>query len=246
MNRYKNYFLPLAIFFIYACSGSDMNTEMKSNKTNMNLANSWVTAGYTGKSEAIEMVKNNMAEDGVSVGDRYVGFGFIWNPDGDGMVVDYVVPDSPADSVLKEGDAFVEVNGVRLTNDNRNQLGFRGMPGENVNAVILRDGMEMPISFARGPVQVRYSKDQVLSNFESGDAETWGPEEFNVIETAVTDEGVVYVLHWAEFIEDSTGYKANAFTTTRFEFNDEGKVSWVGDLSEDRFVLEQQGWSITR
>ena len=26
------------------------------------------------------------------------------------MVVDYVVPDSPADSVLKEGDAFVEVN----------------------------------------------------------------------------------------------------------------------------------------
>ena len=56
----------------------------------------------------------------------------------------------------------------------------------------------------------------------------------------------VYVLHWAEFIEDSTGYKANAFTTTRFEFNDEGKVSWVGDLSEDRFVLEQQGWSITR
>ena len=65
MKRYKNYFLPLAIFFIYACSGSDMNAEMKSNKTNMNLANSWVTAGYTGKSEAIEMVKNNMAEDGV-------------------------------------------------------------------------------------------------------------------------------------------------------------------------------------
>ena len=38
------------------------------------------------------------------------------------MVVDYVVPDSPAADVLKEGDAFVEVNGVRLTNDNRNQL----------------------------------------------------------------------------------------------------------------------------
>ena len=107
------------------------------NATGMNLATSWVTAGYTGKSEAIEMVKNNMAEDGISGWYRYVGFGFIWNPEGDGMVVDYVVPDSPADSVLKEGDAFVEVNGVRLTNDNRNQLGFRGMPGEKVNAVIL-------------------------------------------------------------------------------------------------------------
>ena len=71
-----------------------------------------------------------------------------------------------------------------------------------------------------------------------------GSRGFNVIETAVTDEGVVYVLHWAEFIEDSTGYKANAFTTTRFELMK--GVSWVGDLSEDRFVLEQQGWSITR
>ena len=95
-----------------------------------------------------------MADDGVSVGDRYVGFGFIWNPEGDGMVVDYVVPDSPADSVLKEGDAFVEVNGVRLTNENRNQLGFRGMQNcchtqTNTNIICT-------------PVQVRYSKEQVL------------------------------------------------------------------------------------
>ena len=144
MKKFKNYFLALSVFFIYACGG-DMNVDTKSNKTNMDLATSWVTAGYTGKSESIEMVTNNMADDGVSVGDRYVGFGFIWNPEGDGMVVDYVVPDSPADSVLKEGDAFVEVNGVRLTNENRNQLGFRGMPGENVNAVILRDGLELSL-----------------------------------------------------------------------------------------------------
>ena len=125
MKKFKNYFLALSVFFIYACGG-DMNVETESNKTNMGLATSWVTAGYTGKSESIEMVTNNMADDGVSVGDRYVGFGFIWNPDGDGMVVDYVVPDSTADSVLKEGDAFVEVNGVRLTNENRNQLKIRG------------------------------------------------------------------------------------------------------------------------
>ena len=40
-----------------------MNVDTKSNKTSMNLATSWVTAGYTGKSESIEMVTNNI-EDG--------------------------------------------------------------------------------------------------------------------------------------------------------------------------------------
>ena len=65
------------------------------NKTSMNLAFYGLQLVIL---ENFEMVKNNMAEDGISVGDRYVGFGFIWNPEGYGMVVDYVVPDSPADS----------------------------------------------------------------------------------------------------------------------------------------------------
>jgi hypothetical protein len=29
-------------------------------------------------------------------------------------------------------------------------------------------------------------------------------------------------------------------------FNEDGKISWVGRLTEDRFVLEQLGYSITR
>ena len=196
-----------ALILISACSTESSNKHQDS----MDLATAWVTASLSSQESALSMVKNNMADDGVSVGERYVGFGFIWNPDGDGMVVDYVVPDSPAADVLKEGDAFVEVNGVRLTNDNRNQLGFRGKPGEDVNAVIVRDGAEMPISFARGAVQVRYSKDQVMNNISSGDAEGWGPEEFNIIETGATNEGVVHVLHWSEFVEEATGYKANAY-----------------------------------
>ena len=192
------------------------------------------------------MVNENMADEGVSLSDRYVGFGFVWNPEGDGMVIDYVVPESPATGVLMEGDSFIEVNGIKLTNENRNNLGFRGKPGENVDAVIIRDGVEKPISIARGPVQIRYSKEQVVNNISNGDAESWGPEDFNIIEAGVTNDGVVYVLHWSEFVEDATGYKANAYTVTRFMFDEEGKVAWVGNLSEDRFVLEQQGWKITR
>ena len=231
-----------ALFLISACSTETSNKHQDS----MDLATAWVTASLTSQGDALSMVKDNMADDGVSVGERYVGFGFIWDPEGDGMVVDYVVPDSPAADVLKEGDDIVQVNGIPLTNDNRNQLGFRGMPGENVDVVVVRDGLFKSISFARGAVQVRYSKDQVINNISNGDADGWGPEEFNIIETGATNDGVVHVLHWSEFVEEATGYKANAYTMTRFMFDEDGKVAWVGNLSEDRFVLEQQGWSISR
>ena len=230
------------LLIISACTSDNVNK----NQASMDLATAWITASYTSKDSALSMVQENMSDDGVSVGDRYVGFGFVWDPEGDGMVVDYVVPESPAASVLMEGDSFVEVNGTRLTNENRNRLGFRGLPGENVDAVVVRDGIEMPISIARGPVQIRYSKDQVLNNISNGDAESWGPEDFNIVESGITNDGTVYVLHWSEFVEDATGYKANAYTVTRFMFDDSGKVSWIGNLSEDRFILEQQGYSITR
>ena len=72
------------------------------------MDNSWVLW----KNE-VAMVSDNMAEDGEYVGSRYVGFGFVWNPDGDGMVVDYVVPDSPASSFWKRSD-FIKVNGISL------------------------------------------------------------------------------------------------------------------------------------
>tara|TARA_B100000963_G_scaffold93995_1_gene80932 strand:- start:214 stop:942 length:729 start_codon:yes stop_codon:yes gene_type:complete len=241
----KNLQVSFGVFMLLAISACTENTTNKHQGV-MDLAVDWVTAGYTSQNAALSMVDANMADDGVSVGDRYVGFGFVWDPEGDGMVVNYVVPDSPAASVLMEGDSFVEVNGVRLTNDNRNSLGFRGKPGESVSAVIERDGAEMPISVARGPVQINYSKEQVMENISSGDADSWGPEEFNIIEVGATNEGVVHVLHWRSFIEDATGYNANAYTVTRFEFNENGEVTWVGTLSEDRFVLEQLGWTITR
>ena len=242
MKNLQISFVLSLLFLISACSSETSNKHQGS----MDLATAWITASLTSQEDALSMVKNNMADDGVSVGERYVGFGFIWDPEGDGMVVDYVVPDSPAADVLKEGDDIVQVNGIPLTNDNRNQLGFRGMPGENVDVVVVRDGLFKSISFARGAVQVRYSKDQVINNISNGDADGWGPEEFNIIETGATNDGVVHVLHWSEFVEEATGYKANAYTMTRFMFDEDGKVSWVGNLSEDRFVLEQQGWSISR
>ena len=244
MNNLKTIFVCSSFIMLAAC-----NMETNSNNVyqdNMDLATAWVTAGYTGKAEATEMVEKNMSEDGMSVGDRYVGMGFIWDPEEEGMTVTYIIPESPASKALKVGDSFVEVAGIRVSEDNRNRLGFRGKPGEEINAIVLRDDEEVAVTVARGAVQQSSTKAQILENFAQADAEDWGPDMFEIIETARTDDGTVWVLSWSEFTEDASGLTANAYRATRFEFNDEGKVSWVGDLSEDRFILEQQGYSISR
>ena len=244
MNNLKTFFACFALIALAACNMD--NNSVSEHQDKMDLATAWVTAANTGKAEAIEMVEKNMAEDGVVAGDRYVGMGFIWNPDESGMTVTYIIPDSPASKSLEVGDSFVEVAGVQVSDDNRNRLGFRGKPGEEIDAVVLRNGELVNVSVARGAVGQMSSKSQMLETMKDGDAEGWGPEEFNVIETSVTNDGVVWVLSWAKFTEDATGIEANAYTANRFVFNDEGKVTRVANLTEDRFVLEQQGYSITR
>ncbi|MDA9958101.1 PDZ domain-containing protein [Gammaproteobacteria bacterium] len=244
MNNLKTFFACFALITLAACNME--NSSGNNYQDRMDLATAWVTAANTGKAEAIEMVEKNMAEDGVVAGDRYVGMGFIWNPDEPGMTVTYIIPDSPASKSLEVGDSFVEVAGVRVSDDNRNRLGFRGKPGEEIDAVVLRNDELVSVSVARGAVRQMSSKSQRLETITEADAEGWGPEEFNVIETSVTNDGVVWVLSWARFTEDATGIEANAYTATRFVFNDEGKVSRIANLTEDRFVLEQQGYSITR
>jgi hypothetical protein len=244
MNNYKTFFACFALISLAACNVN--NDSANNHQDRMDLAEAWLMAANSSKAEAIEMVEKNMAEDGVIAGDRYVGMGFIWNPDESGMTVGSIIPDSPASKSLEVGDSFVEVAGVRVTDDNRNRLGFRGKPGEEIDAVVLRNDELVSVSVARGAVRQMSSKSQMLETMTEGDAERWGPEEFNVIEKSVTNDGVVWVLSWAKFTEDATGIEANAYTATRFVFNDEGKVSRVANLTEDRFVLEQQGYSITR
>ena len=244
MNNLKTFFACFALIALAACNME--NKSSSDHQSRMDLATAWVTAANTGKAEAIEMVEKNMAEDGVVAGDRYVGMGFIWNPDESGMTVTYIIPDSPASKSLEVGDSFVEVAGVQVSDDNRNRLGFRGKPGEEIGAVVLRNDELVSVSVARGAVRQMSSKSQMLETMTEGDAEGWGPEEFNIIETSVTNDGIVWVLSWAKFTEDATGIEANAYTANRFVFNDEGKVTRVANLTEDRFVLEQQGYSITR
>ena len=220
---------------------------MHHENTPESVAEAWIKAMQTGKQEALDFVSKNMAEDGINAPGRYVGFGFTYNPDAEPgtMVVAGIQPDSPASKVLKIGDSFLSVNNVRVNERNMGKLNFRGKPGEEVKAVIERDGKRKNISVARGVISTRYTKEQVLRNINSAVAENWKPDEANIIEVTSKDN-IVYVLHWAKDTDQVSGLPYEAYTITRFVFNEEGLVERIGNLSEDRFVLEQQGYTISR
>ena len=228
---------------IFSGSSFSMHHENSSEE----IAEAWIKAVHTGKQETINFVTEHMAADGINAPGRYVGFGFTYNPDAEPgtMVVAGIQPDSPASKVLKVGDAFLSVNNVRVNERNMGKLNFRGKPGEEVKAVIERDGKRKNITVARGVISTSYTKEQVLRNMNSAVAENWKPDEANIIEV-MSKDNIVYVLHWAKDTDQVSGLPYEAYTVTRFVFNEEGLVERLGNLSEDRFVLEQQGYTISR
>lgn len=248
MSRITNLFMGIAFAAVSATSMADGHGEPKglSESPNEKLAVAWVTAGYTSMDELLAMVKDNMAEDGVFYPARYVGFGFqLDSNNNDPMKVVRVSPDTPASAVLKEGDVFVSVAGVPATPENAGKMSFRGEPGEPVKAVIKRDGKEMDIEVKRGVIAVTQTKAQTLDNIPLGDRETWGADSFQIDE--VLGEGnVVYVVSSYTDTEADTDIKFTERVMTRFVFDDDGKVAWLGGLGESRFVLEQQGYTIAR
>jgi hypothetical protein len=236
----------VSILGLTACGGAGPAPESAENP-NVLTAKNWVTAGAAGKAEAMAAVQELMAEDGLLYRSRYVGFGFTWDPtDAEGrMIVGTVTPGSPVDGLLRPGDQFLSVRGVEVNEANMGSLDFRGKPGEVVDAVILRDGATMDISVARGIIEKPLSKAQMLEWMETGDAESWGPDKWKLHE-AIGAGNVVYVWTQGWNTDDASGLPVDTHRVTRFEFNDAGKVIALGNLSEDRFALEQAGWTIKR
>ena len=239
--------IHLFIFFISACTSKD---KIKI----ADLAESWIISSYEGKDAAYKMVSENMSDEGYNVGARYIGFGFNFNSDAmesDGMIVTNVFKDGPAFSVLKVGDKFVSVNGVSVSREaiDNGSLSFRGKPGEPVNATVIRNGEEMSIIVKRGIVQPRYSKERILQNISESDADNWRENSLGYeIREVVSDvsKKIVYVKTWNKFFDDVSELEAEAFTITRFEFDQNGKVLNIGNMTENELILRQTGWSITR
>lgn len=218
------------------------------------LAENWIHSSYESKDAAFTMVSENMNDSGKNIGSRYIGFGFNYNADvvdTDGMVVTNVIEGGPASSVLEVGDEFISVNGVDVSQEtiDNGRLSFRGKPGEPVSAMIMRDGEMMSISVTRGIVSPTYSKAQILENISQTDADTWSENSLGYdIKEIVSDPSrrIVYVKTWDKFLDDVSGLEAESLTLTRFEFDQNGKVLSVGNMTEDALILRQTGWSITR
>ena len=241
--------LMVVLTFIFvSCTTNPDSTNIAS------LAKSWVASSYESKDAALNMVTENMSDDGYNIGSRYIGFGFNFNADAmekDGMVVTNVIDGGPASSVLKVGDKFISVNEVLVTQESIDDgsLSFRGTPGVPVSAIILRDGEEISITVERGIVEPTYSKAQIIQNISNADAEKWGENSLeSEIREVVADasKGVVYVKTWDKFLDDVSGLEAEALTLTRFEFDQNRKVLTEGNITESEVVLRQTGWSITR
>ena len=241
-------FLVVLTFIFASCTTNPDASNIAS------LAESWVASSYESKDAALNMVTENMSDKGYNIGARYIGFGFNFNADAmetDGMVVTNVIQGSPASSVLKVGDRFISVNKVLVTQESVDDgsLSFRGTPGVPVSAVIERDGDEISISVERGIVEATYSKAQIIQNISNADADNWGENSLGYeIREVVTDASkrVVYVKTWDKFLDDVSGREAEALTLTRFEFDQDGKVLNVGNMTESELILRQTGWAITR
>lgn len=229
--------------------GMSACSDVEAGSSNAETAKAWLSAGQVGQEATINAVKEHMAEDGLFYRPRYVGFGFTYdNTDESGrMIVETIVPDSPAASVLELGDEFTAVRGVAVNAENRDSgaLSFRGAPGEEVSAVITRGEESLDIAVKRGKIVSTISKADMLDWMASGDPEDWGDESFTLNEV-VASEGVAYAWTTIANTDDVTGQLIESHVVTRFQFNEDGLVTAVANMREDRFILEQQGFSISR
>lgn len=240
----------IALLSLVACGANEApvaDAPVAVVNANIETAKQWVTAMSTGQAEGLAAVESLMADEGQMHRSRYVGFGFTWDPSDEEsrMIVGTVTADTPAAAVLQPGDQFLSVRGVEVNEANMDKLDFRGKPGEVVEAVILRDGESMEIAVARGVIETPISKAESLEWMATGDGDNWAPDKWELHE-AVGNDDVVYVWTQRMDTDETSGLPVDTHTVTRFEFNDAGQVMSVANLSEDRFALEQAGWTITR
>lgn len=229
--------------------GMSACSDVEAGSSNAETVKAWISAGQVGQEATINAVKEHMADDGLFYRPRYVGFGFTYdNSDESGrMVVETIVPGGPASAVLQVGDEFMSVRGVEVNADNRDsgKLRFRGAPGEEVSAVIKRGDEMMDITVTRGKVESTISKADMVEWMSSSDGDDWGDDYFKLHEVVASGD-VAYAWTTIANTDDVTGNTVETHVVTRFEFNEEGKVVGIGNLRESRFILEQQGFSITR
>ena len=124
------------------------------------------------------------------------------------------------------------------------KLSFSGKHGEAVKATIKRDGKRKNIEVSRGIISNNFGKEELMAGLKSGDADEWAYDL--KINEVLSKDNIVYVWSTGKDVDTVVNLPFEQHVVTRFVFNEEGKVQGIGSLSEDRFVLEQTGYNISR
>jgi len=88
-------------------------------------------------------------------------------------------------------------------------------------------------------------KSSLLERFNRSNEDDWGSDTLNIKET-IAEGNVVYVRFETIDVDQDVGLPYEEESVVRFVFNQDGKVTEVWGLSEDRYVLEQTGYTISR
>ena len=195
-----------------------------------------------------------MASDGVVVNNRFVGFGFIADTvlsrEEDRRVVTEVFPGGPASGTLKVGDEFISIGAIPVIKESiqGDKLPTRGKIGEAVAVVIKRDGKEIPIEMTRGKVSgALTTKNRLLEDLSRGKADEWYWKNSKIqIEEVIGDANVLYTRYQVIHTDSVSKLPFEVEFVVRHTFNNEGKITSNWSLSEERFRLEQMGYTISR
>jgi len=249
----KSFYISILAITVALLSAWPLKASAQQSR-NIETAKAWLTAYYTSRPAFMAMVEENMASDGVVVNDRYVGVGMAWDnvraTEEGRMVVTEGRPGGAASGTVKAGDEFISVLGIPVTKESiqGNKLRLRGTAGEVVAAVIKRDGKEMPIEMTRGKIpETLTTKNRLLENLSRGKADGWYWRYSMIqIKEVIGDANVLYTRYQVIHTDSVSKLPFEVEFVVRYTFNNEGKITSNWGLSEERFRLEQTGYTISR
>ena len=249
VNR-KSFYISIFAITVALLSAWPLKVSAQQSR-NIETAKAWLTAYYTSRPAFMAIVEENMARDGVVVNNRFVGFGMMWSGTEEGrMILTEVRPDGPASGTVKVGDEFISVRGIPVTKESMqgDKLRLRGKAGEAVAAVIKRDGKEMRIEITRGKVpEALTTKNRLLENLSRSTDDQWYWKNSKIqIKEVIGDANVLYTRYQVIHTDSVSKLPFEVEFVVRHTFNNEGKITSNWGLSEERFRLEQTGYTISR
>ena len=169
--------------YLYTENGNDAENGIYKGFLNSLLEEDPYAAYYT--KEEIEQAERQ--QKGV-----YQGIGASVSKTDEGVKVEYVYPDSPAEKGgLKAGDVIVKVDGISVKDLSLEYIVqnlVQGLPGSSLEMIVLRDGSELSLRLTRGEV--------VIPPVESGDAQL-------MLKDSAIPEGQIGYLSLRGFYEEA-------------------------------------------